>query len=76
MPPNAVCCVSVLQPVSLHNTHVDISLGPIPGVDVGKIVSEIVNMVPDITRAIGTAVKGPLTHALAALLPKLGCIKI
>ena len=68
--------MSLLQPVSLHNTRVDISLGPIPGVDVGKIVSEIVNMVPDITHAIGAAVKGPLTQALAALLPKLGCITI
>ena len=65
-----------LQPVSLHDTQVDISLGPIPGINVGSIVDKIIDMVPDITKAISGAIKGPITHALADVLPKLGCIKL
>jgi hypothetical protein len=51
----------------IHDTHVTINLGPIPGVDVGALVDLVAKLIPQLTSAIENAVAG----ALLPILPNI-----
>jgi len=62
---------------NVHDTHVKIDLGPIPGIDVGSLVDLVLKMVPQITEAL----EGPISGAIAGALPSvlneaLACIPL
>merc|ERR1712232_505774 len=73
----AVGTVSVkLEQVTIHDTSVKIDLGPIPGVNIGKLADLIAGVAPQITDAISKAVDKPISDAIKNAIPKISCIKI
>jgi hypothetical protein len=67
-----------LNQVQIHDTSVDISIGKLPGMNVGKLVDLVNGLFPEITDAIDKAVAGPISNAVthAADSGKIPCIKI
>jgi len=66
-----------LQNLGIHDSSVKISLGPIPGVDVGGLVDLILNGAPAIRDAISHAAVGPIQDALhGAINEQLPCIPL
>lgn len=67
-----------LDKVSIHDTSLKIELGPIPGVDVGKLVDLVTGMVPDLTAAVEKAVQGPISKAITKTADSgdIPCIKV
>lgn len=64
--------------VSLHDTSLELDLGPIPGVDIGNLVDLVTGLSPDLTSAVEKAVQGPISDAItnAAASGDIPCIKI
>merc|ERR1711924_271275 len=67
-----------LSALKLHDEHVKISLGPIPGVDIGKLTGLVFKLVPSLTGDIKNAITGPISSALTKVLQPgaLPCIPI
>jgi hypothetical protein len=62
---------------SLHDPSVVIDLGPIPGINIGDLVSLVLKLAPQITDAIASAADGPIGDALpSAINGRLPCIPI
>jgi hypothetical protein len=65
------------EQTSLHDPSVVIDLGPIPGINLGDLVSLVLTLAPQITAAIASAAEAPIGDAIpAAINGQLPCIPI
>merc|ERR1712048_1107944 len=53
-----------LDQVQIHDTSLHINVGPIPGMNVGKLVDLVVGLAPVITTTIDNAIEGPISSAV------------
>lgn len=68
-----------LNQMSIHNTSVNINLGPIPGsIDVGSFVDLVAKEEPELTKDVEHAVQGPISKAMTNTAAKgdIPCIPI
>ena len=56
--------------IKIHDTSVKISLGPIPGIQVGSLVDLILKAVPSIEDSIAGAVGPAVSKAIPGEVPK------
>ena len=56
--------------VKIHDTSVKISLGPIPGLQVGSLVDLVLKAVPSITSSISGEIGPAISKELPGLVPK------
>jgi len=69
--------VEVTLALSLHDTNVVISLGPIPGVNIGALADLVLKIVPELTSDITNAVQGPISDAVTdAIHSGIPCIPV
>merc|ERR1711894_804706 len=60
--------------VTIHDTSVNINLGPISGVDVSKLADLVTDAAPDIARDIANSVRGDLSKAIMNAAGNIPCM--